>query len=336
MALVTFTELGFYCAQADLYIDPLRKVNKALVTHAHSDHARPGMQHYLCHTDSENILRLRLGQRISVQTLAYSETISMNGVEVTLFPAGHVPGSAQVRLSYRGEVWVISGDYKTVGDGLTPAFESVRCHHFVTESTFALPIFQWREQQSVYDEINAWWRENAAAGLPSVLLGYSLGKAQRILHHLDRSVGAVVCHGAIAAANLALAQSGFDFGPWEDGTAGLLALQDRGVSLGGSLVVCPPNALRSSWSAPLDYYQLANCSGWMAVSKMGQWGGVDRGFVMSDHADWPQLLEAVQASGAEHVHVTHGFSEVLARYLRESMGLDADVVEQALFDRSDA
>ncbi len=149
-------------------------------------------------------------------------------------------------------------------------------------------------------------------------------------------MGAVVCHGAIAAANLALAQSGFDFGSWEDGTAGLSALQDRGVSLGGSLVVCPPNALRSSWSAPLGDYLLANCSGWMAVSKMGQWGGVDRGFVMSDHADWPQLLEAVQASGAEHVHVTHGFSEVLARYLREAMGLDADVVEQALFERSDA
>jgi putative mRNA 3-end processing factor len=336
MALVTFTDRGFYCAQADLYIDPLRKVPKALVTHAHSDHARPGMQQYLCHTDSVNVLRLRLGQRISVQAMAYGESIFLNGVEVTLFPAGHVPGSAQVRLSYRGEVWVISGDYKTVGDGVTPAWEPVRCHHFVTESTFALPIFQWRTQQLVFDDINAWWRENSALGQPSILLGYSLGKAQRILRHLDRSVGPVVCHGAIASSNLSLEASGFDFGTWEDGTSGLLALQDAGVKLSESLVICPPNALRSAWVSPLgNHYVLANCSGWMAVSKSGDWGGLDKGFVLSDHADWPQLLEAVEATGAEHVHVTHGFSDVLARYLRESMGVDADVVEQALFERED-
>jgi len=336
MALVTFTELGFYCAQADLYIDPLRRVPKALVTHAHSDHARPGMGHYLCHLQSVGILKLRLGQRISVQSLAYGESIWMNGVEVTLFPAGHVPGSAQVRLSYRGEVWVISGDYKTVGDGLTPAFESVRCHHFVTESTFGLPIFQWREQQTVFDDINAWWRGNASLGLPSVLLGYSLGKAQRILKYLDRSVGPVICHGAIAASNTVLEKSGFDFGSWVDGSGGLTDLRDRGVSTENSLVVCPPNALRSAWISPLGNYSLANCSGWMAVSKSGDWGGVDRGFVLSDHADWPQLLEAVKASGAEHVHVTHGFSAVLAQYLRESLGLDADVVEQDMMERRGA
>lgn len=335
MALVTYTELGFYCAQADLYIDPLRKVAKALVTHAHSDHARPGMQHYLCHSDSVGILKLRLGQRISVQSMGYGESIWMNGVEVTLFPAGHVPGSAQVRFSYRGEVWVITGDYKTVEDGLSPAWESVRCHHLVTESTFALPIFQWRDQQLVFDEINAWWRVNAAAGRPSVLLGYSLGKAQRILKYLDRSVGEVVCHGAISASNRVLESAGFDFGPWVDATEGLSGLRAGGQVLDGSLVVCPPNVLRSAWITPLGNYALANCSGWMAVSKSGDWGGVDKGFVLSDHADWPQLLEAVRASGAEHVHVTHGFSETLSRYLRETMGLDADVVEQAMWERTE-
>ena len=335
MALVTFTEQGFYCAQADLYIDPLKRVSKALVTHAHSDHARPGMQHYLCHSQSVGILKHRLGQRISVQGMAYGETLTMNGVEVTLFPAGHVPGSAQVRLTYRGEVWVISGDYKTVGDGLTPAFESVRCHHFVTESTFAMPIFQWRDQQRVFDDINGWWRENASAGRPSVLLGYSLGKAQRILKYLDRSVGAVVCHGAIAGANTVLEESGFDFGCWEDGSGGVEALRARGVNLEKSMVICPPNALRSAWISPLGKYALANCSGWMSVSKMGGWGIVDKGFVLSDHADWPQLIEAVLASEAEHVHVTHGFSETLARYLRESHGLDADVVEHGLWERKD-
>ena len=333
MALLTYTPLGFYCAQADLYIDPLRKVSKALVTHAHSDHARPGMGHYLCHSHSVGILKLRLGQRISVQSLSYGESIWMNGVEVTLFPAGHVPGSAQVRLSFRGEVWVISGDYKTVGDGLTPAFESVRCHHFVTESTFGLPIFQWREQQTVFDDINAWWRGNSALGKPSVLLGYSLGKAQRILKYLDRSVGPVICHGAIVASNTVLENIGFDFGTWEDGSRGLANLRDLGVKMDNCLVVCPPNALRSAWISPLGNYSLANCSGWMAVSKSGDWGGIDKGFVLSDHADWPQLIEAVEGTGAENIYVTHGFSEILARYLREARGLNAVVVEQGMLER---
>ena len=155
MALVTYTDIGFYCERADLYIDPLRKVSKALVTHAHSDHARPGMAHYLCHTDGIGVLKLRLGRNISVQGLGYGEVVVMNGVEVSLFPAGHVPGSAQVRLSYGGEVWVIAGDYKTEADGLSPVFEPVRCHHFVTESTFGLPIFQWRPQAEVFGDINA-------------------------------------------------------------------------------------------------------------------------------------------------------------------------------------
>lgn len=330
---MTYTPSGFYCRQADLYIDPLRKVSKALVTHAHSDHARPGMQHYLCHVQSVNILKLRLGQRISVQGLAYGESVWMNGVEITLFPAGHVPGSAQVRLMYKGEVWVISGDYKTVCDGLTPAFESVRCNHFVTESTFGMPIFQWREQTTVFDDINAWWKENASIGRPSVLLGYSLGKAQRILKYLDRSVGPVICHGAIASSNNVLQSSGFDFGTWEDGSCGISVLKNQGLKLDKSLVVCPPNALKSSWISPLGRYSLANCSGWMAVNKSGDWGGTDRGFVLSDHADWPQLIEAVMDTGAENIYVTHGFSEIFARYLREARGLNALVVEQSMVER---
>lgn len=325
MALVTHTDIGFYCAQADLYIDPMRKVANALVTHGHSDHARAGMGKYLCHTDCVEILKLRLGKKIVVQGLAYGEVLHLNGVEICLFPAGHVPGSAQVRLSYRGEVWVVAGDYKTVADGLTPGFEPVRCHHFVTESTFGLPIFHWQDQKKVFADINAWWAENVSKGITSVMLGYSLGKAQRIMKYLDRSIGDVVCHSAISESNLALERSGFDFGSWTDGSRGL-----QGMDLSSSMLVCPPSAVQSPWMDGLRDYSVGNCSGWMAVRKSQQWGGIDRGFVLSDHADWPQLLEAVMATGAENIYVTHGFSDLLSRHLRENFGLNAGVAEMVM------
>jgi putative mRNA 3-end processing factor len=325
MSLVVFTELGFYCPQADVYIDPLRKVPKAIVTHAHSDHARPGMGQYLCESSGVEIMKLRLGKGISVQGLAYGETIFMNGVEISLFPAGHVPGSAQVKLSYRGEVWVISGDYKTIADGLTPAFESVQCHHFVTESTFGLPIFHWRPQDEVFQDINAWWQRNVANGFTSIMLGYSLGKAQRIMKYLDRGIGDVICHSAIADANLALENSGFTFGTWTE--AGKALVDFSADSLSRSLLICPPNAINGHLMQHIGKHAVANCSGWMAVRKSRNWGGVDQGFVLSDHADWSQLLEAVTASRAEHVYVTHGFTDVFARYLRENVTNHAEVVK---------
>jgi len=331
MSLVVFTELGFYCPQADVYIDPLRKVSKAIVTHAHSDHARPGMGHYLCESSGVEIMKLRLGKGISVQGLAYGETIFMNGVEISLFPAGHVPGSAQVKLSYRGEVWVISGDYKTIADGLSPAFESVQCHHFVTESTFGLPIFHWRPQDEVFQDINAWWQRNAANGFTSIMLGYSLGKAQRIMKYLDRGIGDVICHSAIADANLALENSGFTFGTWTE--AGKAVVDFSSDSLSRSLLICPPNAINGPLLQHIGNHAVANCSGWMAVRKSRNWGGVDQGFVLSDHADWSQLLEAVTASRAEHVYVTHGFTDVFARYLRENVLINAEVVKVGDWNR---
>jgi putative mRNA 3-end processing factor len=324
MSLVVFTEFGFYCPQADVYIDPLRKVAKAIVTHAHSDHARPGMGHYLCESSGVEIMKLRLGNGISVQGLAYGETIFMNGVEISLFPAGHVPGSAQVKLSYRGEIWVISGDYKTIADGLSPAFESVQCHHFVTESTFGLPIFHWRPQDEVFQDINAWWQRNAANGFTAIMLGYSLGKAQRIMKYLDRGIGDVICHSAIADANMALENSGFTFGTWTE--AGKAVVDFSSDSLSRSLLICPPNAINGPLMQHIGKHAVANCSGWMAVRKSRNWGGMDQGFVLSDHADWSQLLEAVSASCAEHVYVTHGFTDVFARYLRENVRINAEVV----------
>jgi putative mRNA 3-end processing factor len=278
-------------------------------------------------------MKLRLGKGISVQGLAYGETIFMNGVEIALFPAGHVPGSAQVRLSYLGEVWVISGDYKTLADGLSPAFESVRCHHFVTESTFGLPIFHWKPQDEVFRDMNAWWQENATNGLTSIMLGYSLGKAQRIIKYLDRGIGDVICHSAIADANVALESSGFTFGSWTE--AGKAVVEFGSELLSRSLLICPPNALNGPLMQQIGKHSLANCSGWMAVRKSKNWGGVDKGFVLSDHADWSQLLEAVSASCAEHVYVTHGFTDVFSRYLRENLSINAEVVRVGHWNRTE-
>jgi putative mRNA 3-end processing factor len=278
-------------------------------------------------------MKLRLGKGISVQGLAYGETIFMNGVEISLFPAGHVPGSAQVKLSYRGEIWVISGDYKTIADGLSPAFESVQCHHFVTESTFGLPIFHWRPQDEVFQDINAWWQRNAANGFKSIMLGYSLGKAQRIMKYLDRGIGDVICHSAIADANLALENSGFTFGTWTE--AGKAVVDFSSDSLSRSLLICPPNAINGPLMQHIGRHEVANCSGWMEVRKSRNWGGVDQGFVLSDHADWPQLLVAVSASCAEHVYVTHGFTDVFARYLRENVRINTEVVKVGHWNRTE-
>jgi len=250
-----------------------------------------------------------------------------------LFPAGHVPGSAQVRLSYLGEVWVISGDYKTLADGLSPAFESVRCHHFVTESTFSLPIFHWRPQTEVFHDMNTWWQRNAENGLTSIILGYSLGKAQRIMKYLDRGIGDVICHSAIADANMALERSGFTFGSWTE--AGKAVIEFSAESLSRSLLICPPNALNGPLMQQIGKHSLANCSGWMAVRKSRHWGGVDQGFVLSDHADWPQLIDAVSASCAEHVYVTHGFTDVFSRFLSENFALKAEVVKVGHWNRAE-
>ena len=335
MSLVVFTELGFYCPQADVYIDPLRKVPRAIVTHAHSDHARPGMGSYLCECSGVEIMKLRLGKGISIQGLVYGESIFMNGVEITLFPAGHVPGSAQVRLSYHGEIWVISGDYKTLADGLSPAFESVRCHHFVTESTFGLPIFHWKPQAEVFADINDWWQQNAECGTTSIILGYSVGKAQRIIKYLDRGVGDVVCYSTISETNRVLEAVGFDFGEWVDGAKGLDAADYRNGGLSQAMLVCPSAAIKSPWMMGLERFAVANCSGWMAMQKSQHWGAVDKGFVMSDHADWSQLLEAVVSSNAENVYVTHGFSEIFARYLRENLFIHAEVVKVGHWNRTE-
>nr|WKN36374.1 ligase-associated DNA damage response exonuclease [Tunicatimonas sp. TK19036] len=319
--LIEFTKLGLYCPQADIYIDPWRPVNKAIVTHAHSDHARWGMKHYLAHEQSETILRLRLGKDISLETLPYGQSISLNGVKFSLHPAGHIYGSAQVRAEYKGQIWVVSGDYKLEDDGFSGVFEPVKCHSFVTESTFGLPIYTWKPQPQVMDEIHEWWRHNQAQQKASLLIAYALGKSQRIIHQLDRSIGPVYLHGAVANVNDALIAGGAILPNLPRVTSEIPKDQLR-----KALIVAPSSALNSPWVNRFRPYSTGIASGWMMVRGAKRRRAADRGFVLSDHADWPGLNETVRATEAEQIYVTHGFTSVFRRWLQEQ-GKEAYEVE---------
>lgn len=318
--LLQLTDHGLYCPEGDFYIDPWQGVERAVITHAHADHARPGSRHYLTARPGEQVLRLRLGPEPAVQAVEYGEPVTLNGVRVSLHPAGHILGSAQVRVEARGEVWVVSGDYKVEPDPTCAPFEPVRCHTYVTESTFGLPIYRWPAQAEVFAEVHAWWRANREAGRPSLLFAYALGKAQRLLAGLDPSAGPVYTHGAVEKLNDAYRAAGVSLPPTQHvGSA-------RGGDWATALVVAPPSAQGTPWTRRFGAASTGFVSGWMHIRGARRRRAVDRGFVLSDHADWPGLLGAVRATGAERVWVTHGYTAVLARWLREQ-GLDAHTVQ---------
>lgn len=311
---------GLYCPAGDFFIDPWRPVPRAVITHAHSDHARVGNGHYLASAAGEHVLRARLGD-IRLQTLAYGERIVHHGVTLSLHPAGHVLGSAQVRLEHGGAVWVASGDYKVAPDPTCAPFEPVRCDVFITESTFGLPIYRWCPDAELFAGIDDWWARNVLAGHASVLACYSFGKAQRILSGIDASIGPVIVHGAVEPLNAAYRAAGVAL----PRTQHVTEMKDK-ADLRRALVICPPGAVASPWIRRFGDASTAFASGWMQVRGTRRRGGWDRGFVLSDHADWPGLLQAIAATGAQRVIVTHGSGPVLARFLREQ-GLRAELFD---------
>ena len=320
-SLLSITERGLYCAAGDFYIDPWLPVARAVITHAHGDHARWGSSTYLAAAEGYRVLRTRLGDQASITTLPFGESTLIGSVRVSLHPAGHILGSAQIRVEHRGEVWVASGDYKTEPDPTCTAFEPVRCHTFVTESTFGLPIYRWRAQQQVFAEIREWWRDNAAARRPSVIFAYALGKAQRLLAGLRDDVpGPIYTHGAVERLNRDYRDAGVAIAH----TAHASSLP-RGHDFGTALIVAPPSAGGSTWLRRFGTYSSAFASGWMRIRGIRRQRGLDRGFVLSDHVDWPSLHEAIEATDASCVWVTHGYREPLVRWLVER-GVDARAV----------
>ena len=325
--MVVVRKEGLYCVPGQFYIDPWRPVERAVITHAHGDHARYGHGHYLSAAPGVGVIKSRLGD-IRIDGLEYGATVVHNGVTISLHPAGHVLGSAQVRMECGGEVWVASGDYKVGPDRTCAPFEPVRCDTFITESTFGLPIYRWQPEQEVFDDINAWWRKNADEGRPSVVFAYSFGKAQRVLSGIDRSIGPIVCHGAVEPINRAYRAEGVDLPPT------VLVTDIDKAALKRALVIAPPSASGSTWMKRFGDYSDSFASGWMLLRGARRRRGVDRGFVLSDHADWPGLMEAIRATEAQQVIVTHGSIPTMVRWLCQN-GLDAKGFDTEYGDEDD-
>lgn len=319
--LLELTERGLYCSVGDFYIDPWRPVDKAIVTHAHADHLRWGMGQYLCSREGEGVTRVRVGKEATIQSIEYGEKVFINGVSVSLQPAGHILGSAQVRVEHQGEVWVFTGDYKLSSDATTTRYEPIRCHTFISESTFALPIYRWPDSVTVAEEINSWWQCNAEQGLCSVIYGYALGKAQRILSLLEPQTGPIFVHGSILALNDAYRQSGVKIPEVKR-----VSEAESKADFRRAMVVAPPSAAGSPWMRRFAPLSDGYVSGWMSVRGNRRRRSVDRGFVLSDHVDWPELLQAVNETGAERLRFTHGYSAVAARYFQD-LGFDAEILE---------
>ncbi|HEX2608671.1 MAG TPA: ligase-associated DNA damage response exonuclease, partial [Flavisolibacter sp.] len=312
MPLIEFTDKGLYCRAGDFYIDPWRPVDRAVITHAHSDHARWGSKSYLCHKDTQPLLQLRLGNN-PYQSVEWKEPVYMNGVRITLFPAGHIIGSSQIRVEYKGEIWVISGDYKLENDGLSSAFEPVKCHSFITESTFGLPIYNWKPQEEIYASVQDWIRRNQEVGKTSVLIAYSLGKAQRLLQPAAAVTDKLFVHGAVYNVHMALVNAGWDLPHVEKVTP-----ETPKERLKGAVVIAPSSAEGSPWIRRFAPYEVGICSGWMQVRGNARRKNADAGFALSDHADWNGLIKACKATEAECIYTTHGFQSAFTRYLNEN------------------
>ncbi|AOW17671.1 DNA ligase-associated DEXH box helicase [Polaribacter vadi] len=316
MKLVKFTKKGIYCIPGKFYLDPWFPVEYAIISHGHADHSRSGNKHYLCQNDSKAIIKHRLGQDISIESLGYNEPKNINGVQVSFFPAGHVIGSAQIRLEYKGYVVVFSGDYKTQPDFISTPYEPVKCHEFITESTFGLPIYKWKKEEELQAELQNWVLQNQQNNRTSVFLGYSLGKAQRIMKLIE-GVDDIYVHTAINNLNNAISGSGIELPKTT-----LLNYDFKKADIQNKIVILPPALLGSRMIKKIPNAATAICSGWMHIRGNRRWKGVDAGFSISDHADWDGLLEAVKATGAEKVHVTHGSQAVFSKYLNE-IGIEA-------------
>jgi len=320
--LLQVTAHGLYCEAADCYIDPWSPVPRAIITHAHGDHLVWGCDAYLLAQDGGGVAQERLGPWArGIETIPYGAERVINDVRISLHPAGHILGSAQIRLERGGETWVVSGDYKTDPDPTCAAWEPVTCHTFITESTFGLPVYKWPSQRAVFDQINAWWQANAEEGITSLLYGYALGKAQRLLAGLDPSIGPILTHGAVEKMTQCYRDAGKAMPHTEYAT-----MTTKKAEWSRAIVVAPPSTDGSAWTRRFGTSRAAFASGWMHVRGARRRRAVDRGFVLSDHVDWPQLLGAIEATGAERVWVTHGFTGPVVRWLQER-GLDAKAID---------
>ena len=320
MPVLEFRPEGIYCSQGDFYIDPWRPVDKALITHGHADHARFGSKKYLCTDIAAPVIRHRLGN-VAIETIPYEKELSLNGVNVSFYPAGHVPGSAQILIEIKGERWVVSGDYKVVDDGLSTPFKPIKCHSFISECTFGLPAFNWSPREQVFKEINSWWHQCTSDGLTPILAAYGLGKAQRLIAGLDTNIGPILTHGAIEKTNQIMRDQKIAI-PETFLVTSKLDL----ANFKNAIVLAPPSALSTSWVKKFGKISTGYASGWMAIRGIKRRRAADKGFVISDHADWNGLNLAIKETEAEKIFVTHGYTDSFSKWL-QFKGLNASVVK---------
>ena len=313
--MIILTSKGLFCPAGQFYIDPSGAVDRAVITHAHSDHARRGSKNYYCVHSGVDLLKARIGKNINVQNFSYGETFFLNGVKVSFHPAGHILGSSQVRLQMGDEVWVASGDYKREKDPTCEPFEVVPCDVFVTEATFGTPAFRWNTDADLGSEIYSWWKKNADEGFNSVVFAYSLGKTQRILGELyTKTKNPIYCHSAAAEINECYRKHGIQMAPTI-----CLSEVDIDSKLSGELFVVPQSFMKNAQSQLLgERFRTAFASGWMAQRDHNY----DHGFLMSDHADWTDLVRTIQETGAKKVFVQHRGHGALVKHLRQ-LGLKA-------------
>jgi len=313
--LLQFTEKGIYCPPAKVYLDPWKPVDKAIITHGHADHSRWGHKQYITQNDNVPIIKHRLGD-INVSGVNYGETFSINNVKFSFHPAGHIVGSSQIRVEHKGQIWVFTGDYKLEDDGLSTPYEVVKCHGFITECTFGLPAFKWIPQQEVFKDINQWCYDNQSEGKTSILFGYSLGKAQRLIKHLDNSIGKIYTHAAVENMNEVIR----GVTPLPETIR--ITKDTKKEELLGNMVIAPPSAHGSPWIRKMVPYVTGSASGWMAFRGARRRRAIDKGFVLSDHCDWQALLTAIKETGATTIISTHGYTDIFTKYLQQ-MGYDA-------------
>jgi putative mRNA 3-end processing factor len=319
--LLTTTAAGLYCEAGRFHVDPWLPVPRAVITHAHGDHARPGSEQYICAAPGAELLRRRVGAEASITTVPYGQRLQLGAATISFHPAGHVLGSAQVRVEEDGVSWVVTGDFKRQADPTCAPFEPLTCDVLVSEATFALPVYCWPRPEIVIEQIRQWWSANGEAGRATVLFCYALGKAQRLLAllapHVDRPV---YVHGAIAAFVDLYRAAGVAMAPTIP-----VAETMKGRSFAGELILAPEMAIGTTWMRRFGSHETGFASGWMRVRGNRRRRSFDRGFEISDHADWPALLQTIRESGARRVRLTHGYGDPLARYLRDQ-GLEADVI----------
>jgi putative mRNA 3-end processing factor len=320
--LLTVSEFGLYCEEGDFYVDPWKPVDRAVITHAHADHARWGSKRYLAADTCKEVLTIRMEPTATLDFMPLSQVQTIGGVKVSFHPAGHILGSAQVKIEKDGQSVVVSGDYKRQPDATCKPFEPIRCDTFITESTFGLPIYRWPSSESVFEGINQWWRSNQDAGKTSMLLAYSLGKAQRLLAGIDASIGPIYTHGAVEKLNEGYRAAGVAI----PDTTYVAKMDAKKTDWSRGLIICPPGAAGSTWAKRFGKKSLAMASGWMQIRGTRRRKAMDRGFILSDHVDWHDLILTIKETEAENVWVTHGYSEIVVRHLRE-LGLNAKVLE---------